>query len=888
MGALFRSEDMTLLRLYFERSAAHDTVDELGNLSLVQFVDLNASASAFQRSFSANVRACDEMQRRLRFLHTQIAKEPDVGGGALEAIADVDRGDERFAATREALRLDDLDVELGKIEGRVLAMNENYSGLVSQRNALVELHAVLCEGGGFFSSEARSGGGSESSYGSLGVLAAGEPGNVGGGLYGGSSGGGGRGLLSGGGLLGGGGSGLLSNVAGVVESDKVATLQRVVYRATRGNCHARFKEISEPISDPAGGEPVRKSVFMLFFSGSIVREKVKKICSAFDANVYTFPEGIEEQNAALQEVEGRLRDLEVVIAATSSSRKASLVEVADRMAVWTDKVVREKAIYHTLNMLNFDTSNALFIAEVWIPSYALGDVNAALNVGRRRSHAQVPSVIETRPLTKELTPPTYFKVNKFTQVFQDIVESYGVAEYHEVNPAPFSVITFPFLFAVMFGDIGHGFVMAAFAGWVCVNEARMNRRKLGEFMKTVYDGRYMLVLMGLFSIYTGALYNEFFAVPLDLFGSRYKFTAESTMACGIDACEVASAVNNPIHPYPFGFDPIWKSSMTGLVFFNSYKMKLSIVLGVCQMVMGICMSYKNAVFHRKPLDIWYVFIPQMIFMNAIFGYLVIIILLKWSINWDSVACRADPNCIAPDLKQVLIDMFMSPGTVSPVGQLYPGQAFVQVFLLVAALVAIPWMLFPKPLILRARFEKKAKAAYRPLVDDGESSELLPFNGNSGTQNSDDVTAVAAEGGVSLGEDDDVDDDFNFGEMFVNQMIHTIEFVLGAVSNTASYLRLWALSLAHVQLADVFLEKLLYMTIETGSSILIIMGFFMWVALTVGVLLFMESLSAFLHALRLHWVEFQNKFYNLHGDGKKFMPFNFEFEIDDEYTGAAAK
>ncbi|KAI8523967.1 hypothetical protein RHMOL_Rhmol13G0112700 [Rhododendron molle] len=123
------------------------------------------------------------------------------------------------------------------------------------------------------------------------------------------------------------------------------------------------------------------------------------------------------------------------------------------------------------------------------------------------------------------------------------------------------------------------------------------------------------------------------------------------------------------------------------------------------------------------------------------------------------------------------------------------------------------------------------------------------------------------------------EEFNFSEVFVHQMIHSIEFVLGAVSNTASYLRLWALSLAHSELSTVFYEKVLLLAWGYDNIFIRLVGLVVFAFATAFILLMMETLSAFLHALRLHWVEFQNKFY--HGDGYKFRPFSFAVLSDDD-------
>lgn len=313
--------------------------------------------------------------------------------------------------------------------------------------------------------------------------------------------------------------------------------------------------------------------------------------------------------------------------------------------------------------------------------------------------------------------------------------------------------------------------------------------------------------------------------------------------------------------YPFGIDPAWKGATNELLMMNSVKMKLSVLIAVVQMGVGVLLKGLNAIHFHDKLDFFFEFIPQFVFLMTLIGYMNFMVVYKWV----TPLTQNKPNLIS-----AIINMAMM-GEVKPDEQLYANQQTVERVLLVVVVLTVPLMLLVKPTVLLLRSKKNKKAS---------------------VSNKQDSDTQSLENGIHPGNDHsdephgDEEEERGAGDLFIFQMIETIEFVLGTISNTASYLRLWALSLAHQQLSLVFYSQTVVraLTMSDSTALVSVVLFFVFALfafITFGVILCMDLLEVSLHALRLQWVEFQNKFFK--GDGHKFDPLDFHALLKPKAT-----
>ncbi|EGE00281.1 vacuolar ATP synthase 116kDa subunit [Trichophyton tonsurans CBS 112818] len=848
---LFRSADMSLTQLYIANEIGREVVSALGELGQVQFRDLNEETTAFQKTFTNEIRRLDNVERQLRYFHAQMEK------------ADIEmRPSEEFSnnlAAPMASEIDELAERSESLEQRVSSLNESYEALKRREVELIERRWVLREAGGFFdrahgqtdeirqsfdNDEApllrdieqqpprgQNGDAHQSSFSVMDI----------------------------------------GFVAGVIPRDRIGAFERILWRTLRGNLYMNQSEIPDPIVDPATNEEIHKNVFVIFAHGKEIIAKIRKISESLGANLHAVDENSELRRDQIHDVNTRLTDVGNVLRNTKNALDAELTQIARSLAAWMIIVKKEKAVYHALNKFSYDQARKTLIAEAWCPTNSLGLIKSTLQDVNDRAGLSVPTIVNQIRTNK--TPPTYMKTNKFTQSFQLIVDAYGTSKYQEVNPGLPTIVTFPFFFAVMFGDFGHAMLMTMLAITLILFERKLGKTKLDELSSMVFSGRYIMLMMGIFAMYTGLIYNDIFSKSMDLFQSAWSWPED------FNENETVFAELKGSYRYPFGLDWGWHGTDNNLLFTNSYKMKLSIILGWSHMTYSLCQSFVNARHFKKPIEIWGNFVPGMIFFQSIFGYLVFTIIYKWSVDWNGLGLPA------PGLLNMLIFMFLQPGRVDD--ELYPGQATVQKILLFVALIQVPILLLLKPLYLRWEHNRARALGYRGLNeaahtsavdDDDEHQNLISGQRDSLGDGEEGIGMVTQD----MGEGEE-HHEFEFSEEMIHQVIHTIEFCLNCVSHTASYLRLWALSLAHQQLSSVLwsmtLGNAFLQTSPTLRVIMTVITFYLWFVLTISILCVMEGTSAMLHSLRLHWVEAMSKHFI--GDGIPFTPFSFEAILQED-------
>ncbi|KAF3986676.1 hypothetical protein FT663_04352 [Candidozyma haemuli var. vulneris] len=797
---------MSLVEVYVPSEEARHILHQIGNLGSMQFRDLNQGVNDFQRSFVQELRVLDNIERQYSYLKDQIDKRQI-------SIA-------TYPYDTSDIQVSDIDVyaeNASLLEARVSQMTDAAEALQEKERDLLQFkHAVKTVENFFDGNDYRE------------IVSSQED-----------------------------GSGFNTQfICGVINREKIGVLQQILWRILRGNMYYYSEEISESIYDPKAGDNVLKSAFIIFSHGSLIHQRILRIAESLDAKIYDVNMSSGEREHQASYLDGELGDLAVVLQETEGALCSELIAVSRDLAKWWEVVAKEKRVYQIMNFCDFDISRKTLVAEGWVPNDEIEELS--VKIKSSSSSDAVPTIVNVLETSKK--PPTFHRTNKFTAAFQNICDTYGIASYEEINPGLPTIVTFPFMFAIMFGDLGHGFIMFLAAFVLVIKENRISSLKRDEIFDMAFSGRYILLLMGFFSMYTGLMYNDIFSKSLTLFKSGWEYPREWENG------QLIIAKQRGV--YPFGLDWAWHGSENNLLFSNSYKMKLSVLMGYLHMTYSYFFSLGNAIYFNSMIDIVGNFIPGLLFMQSIFGYLSLCIVYKWSVNW--IQLQQQP----PGLLNMLIMMFLSPGTV--IEPLYAHQSVVQLLLLSVALICVPWLVFVKPLYLKHKMSKKhADASYEALIDH-EADHTSQAENESSDNNSRalEVNDINEENGK---------EEEGFGDIMIHQVIHTIEFCLNCVSHTASYLRLWALSLAHAQLSTVLWTMTLQNAFGPSGVVGIIMTVFlfgMWFCLTVVILVVMEGTSAMLHSLRLHWVESMSKFFE--GEGTLYSPFDFRNVLNDRF------
>jgi len=537
-------------------------------------------------------------------------------------------------------------------------------------------------------------------------------------------------------------------------------MKRMIFRVSRDKVLCTFFDAEFP-DEFKPKEPMK--IFVMFCPKiDYLIAKMLKVCDVYNCPRFDIPDNyVGHVMEILPDISEKILEHKNYLFEAKKTLKSHLEDyilIKKKLKLYKIYFRKEKLIF--LNLSKCICSDNFIDGEVWVLKKTFDSLQRELDNGD-------DDIVFIDVKDYGMPRPTYISVNDFTYPFQEIVNQYGIPNYHEINPGYFTIITFPFLFGIMFGDMGHGLILLLISIYLfyLANKGRrgnvINSDELPEnieqnildsqedsMLKSCVQFRYFFLISSIFAIFCGLIYNEFFSIPLDFFGTCYNEEKDGKLILNktiIDEDNAKKCV------YPIGLDPSWIGVQNELTFTNSLKMKLSIIVGVLHMLLGIAIKGVNFYNSKKYNAFLFEFIPQFLFMLIVFGYLIGMIFYKWGTDYDSDTEKA------PSLLTIMINMAVKFGEVEgePLFDSFFGlsQEALNVLIIFICLILVPLMLFVKPIYYYLKKTSTKGISFRNenglIENENKNDDVLNINDDFKDNNIDNEENLNNSGDYSL-------------------------------------------------------------------------------------------------------------------------------------------
>lgn len=249
------------------------------------------------------------------------------------------------------------------------------------------------------------------------------------------------------------------------------------------------------------------------------------------------------------------------------------------------KVHPLKSIYSLLEKC--EETHYTYILEAWVPAGKEELIRAYIY-----DAASGKCVVDFYEPESSEMPPTMLSNPQIMKPFETLVKRYGFPSYYEIDPTCVMFITFPIIFGLMYGDVGHGIVLFLLSTLILFSGKRL------KMLESLKEFTPILTTCALYSVFFGFIYGEFL-------GMR--------------------------------FNPIWMNPADNIVFFLMF----SVYIGVAHMALGFLLSainhYANKRYLRMIFQIlwvlfsfssvtFYIYLPMYDYTTFIDGFFKLIFL----------------------------------------------------------------------------------------------------------------------------------------------------------------------------------------------------------------------------------------------------------------------